>query len=91
MKPLHTGLSFAVTVVVFYSLCALAWFVAPDRFMTFMNNLFHGLDFTPLIQPRPFAWSGFLSAALVMGLWTFFAGTFFGWISKLIARKTSVD
>ena len=88
MKPLQTGLAFGITVGVFYTLCALVWFIAPESFMAFMNNLFHGLDFTGLRQPQPFAWSGFLSSLLVLSLWAFFAGVFFAWLVNLISRRS---
>ena len=87
MKPLQTGLTLGITVGVFYSLCALVWFLAPDAFMAFMNNLFHGLDFSPLVQPRPFTWSGFLSSLFILSIWTFFAGVFFAWIANRIAQR----
>jgi hypothetical protein len=87
MKPLQTGLTLGITVAVFYSLCTLVWFLAPDSFMTFMNNLFHGLDFSSLVQPRPFAWSGFLSSLFILSIWTFFAGVFFAWTANRIAQR----
>ncbi len=87
MKPLQTGLALGITVGAFYSLCALAWFLAPDAFMAFMNNLFHGLDFSSLIESRPFTWSGFLSSLFILSVWTFFAGIFFAWIANRIARR----
>jgi hypothetical protein len=50
MAPLHTGLALAITVVFAYALCTLAWVLAPGPFLGFMNNLFHGTDFTPMVQ-----------------------------------------
>ena len=76
MTPLRTGLALAITVGLFYALCALVWAVAPGPFLGFMNNLFHGMDFSTLVQPRPFVWMGFLSALLVLGAWAFFAWLF---------------
>ena len=86
MKPMQTGLALGITVGVFYSLCALAWFLAPDAFMTFMNNLFHGLDFSSLMQPRPFSGLRFMSSLLILSIWTFFAGVFFAWIANRVTR-----
>lgn len=77
---LGTGLALAVTVAVFYALCTLVWLVAPGPFLGFMNSLFHGLDFKPLLTSAPFSWGGFVEALLVMSLWAFLAGTFFGWL-----------
>ena len=39
-----------------------------------MNNLFHGMDFSSMVQPRPFAWLGFLVALLVLSTWALLAG-----------------
>lgn len=77
---LSTGIALAVTVAVFYALCTLVWVAAPEPFLGFMNNLFHGMDFSSLLTAAPFSWGGFVEALLVMSLWAFLAGTFFGWL-----------
>lgn len=79
---LRTGLALATTVAVFYALCTLAWAVAPGPFLGFMNSLFHGMDFSPLLKASAFSWGGFAEALLVMFVWAFFAGTFFGWLRR---------
>ena len=66
MTPLRTGLALAITVGVFYALCALVWALAPGPFLGFMNNLFHGMDFSSMVKPQAFAWAGFLTALLVL-------------------------
>jgi hypothetical protein len=53
MAPLRTGFALAITVGVFYALCTLAWTLAPGPFLNFMNSLFHGMDFSSLVQPGP--------------------------------------
>ncbi len=83
---LRTGVSLAVTVAVFYALCTLAWLAAPGPFLGFMNNLFHRIDFSPLLKPAPFSWGGFIQALLVMSAWAFLAGTFFAWVHRRLAR-----
>lgn len=80
-----TGIALAVTVVVFYGLCTLVWVAAPGPFMGFMNSLFHGIDFTPLLKPAPFSWAGFVEVLLVMAVWAFLAGTFFGWLRRRLS------
>jgi hypothetical protein len=80
--PLRTGIAFSVTVAVFYVLCTLIWLAAPGPFVGFMNSLFHGMDFTPLLRPASFAWGSFIEALVVMAIWSFLAGTFFGWLRK---------
>ena len=86
MTALRTGLALAITVGLFYALCALVWALAPGPFLGFMNNLFHGMDFSSMVQPRPFAWTGFLTALLVLSTWAFFAGVFFAWLFNRLTR-----
>ena len=84
-RPFGTGIALAVTVGAFYALCTLAWVLAPGPFLGFMNSLFHGMDFSGMVQPRPFAWSGFLVALLLLSGWTLLAGTFFAWLRNRLA------
>jgi hypothetical protein len=86
MNPVRTGLTLAITVGLFYALCTIVWALAPGPFLGFMKNLFHGLDFSPMVQAQPFAWTGFVSALLVLSAWAFFAGAFFAWLSNRLAR-----
>ena len=86
MTPLRTGLALAITVGLFYTLCALIWAVAPGPFLSFMNNLFHGMDFSSMVRPQPFAWLGFLTALLVLSAWALLAGVFFSWVLKRLTR-----
>ncbi|MDP3169541.1 MAG: DUF5676 family membrane protein [Polaromonas sp.] len=76
MMPLPTGIALAVTVGVFYALCALVWALAPGPFWGFMNKLFHGMNFSRMVQPRPFDGQGFLTALPVLSTWALLAGTF---------------
>ena len=86
MTPLRTGLALAITVGVFYALCTLAWSLAPGPFLGLMNNLFHGMDFSRMVQPRPFAWAGFLTVLFVLCAWALFAGSFFAWLLNRLTR-----
>lgn len=86
MAPLRAGIALAITTGVFYALCTLVWVLAPGPFLSFMNNLFHGMDFTSMVQPRPFAWLGFLAALLVLSTWALLAGTFFAWLLNRLTR-----
>lgn len=86
MSPLRTGLALAVTVGGFYALCAVAWTLAPATFLGLMNNLFHGMDFTAMVRPQPFALVGFLAALLVLSTWALLAGMFFSWLHNRLAR-----
>ena len=86
MTPLRTGFALAITVGVFYALCALVWALAPGPFLGFMNNLFHGMDFSSMVRQRPFEWVGFLTALLVLSGWALLAGTFFAWLLNRLTR-----
>jgi len=81
-QALGTGVAFAATVALFYGLCTVLWLVAPGPFLSFMNSLFHGMDFTPLLKPTAFAWGDFIRATLVMTVWSFLARVFFGWLPR---------
>ena len=86
LPPLRAGIALATTVGVLYALCALAWALAPGPFLGLINNLFHGMDFSPLVQQRPFAWAGFLAVLLVLGAWALLAGAFFAWVLHRLTR-----
>jgi hypothetical protein len=86
MSPLRTGLALAITVGGFYALCTVAWVLAPTTFVGLMNNLFHGMDFTTMVRPQPFAFPGFLVALLVLSTWALLAGMFFSWLQNRLAR-----
>ncbi len=86
MAPLRTGTALAVTVAVFYGLCALVWVAAPGPSLSFMNSLFHGMDFTSMVRPGPFEWGGFVFALLLLSAWAWLAGAFFAWIHNQLTR-----
>lgn len=86
MAPFRTGITFAITVAVFYVLCTLVWVLAPGPFLGFMNSLFHGLDFTSLVQSTRFALPAFVVVLLVLSAWSFLAGAFFSWLFNRLAR-----
>lgn len=86
MTPFRTGLTLAITVGLFYVLCTLVWALAPGPFLDFMNNLFHGMDFSSLVQARPFAWPGFLAALVILSTWALLAGAFFAWLFSRLTR-----
>lgn len=85
-RPFSTGIALAITVGLFYALCALVWALAPGPFLGLMNNLFHGMDFSSMVRPKPFAWTGFLLALLVLSTWALLAGAFFSWLFHCLTR-----
>ena len=86
MTQLRTGLALAITVGGFYVLCTVAWTLAPATFLSLMNNLFHGMDFTPMVRAQPFFFPGFLAALLALSTWALLAGTFFSWLQNRLER-----
>lgn len=82
MTPLRAGSTLAITVAVFYSACALIWALAPQASLTWMNSLFHGLDFTTMMRPRAFTWGGFLAAIVVLAISGLALGAFYNWLAS---------
>ena len=79
---ISAGVALAITVGIGYAACALAFRAAPDAAMTFMNALFHGLDFRKLQSgPALFDFGSFFFALLVAVVWAFVLGAVFGWIT----------
>ena len=90
MSPLRTGLALATTVGLFYALCALVWALAPGPSLSLMNGLFHGMNFSGMVQPGDFSLLGFLVALVVLGAWGFFVGTFFAWLHARLASLITI-
>ena len=86
MAPLRTGIALAITVALFYVLCSLIWAAAPGPSLGFMNNLFHGMDFTSMVQPRPVEWPWFFAVLLALSAWALLAGAFFAWLLNRLTR-----
>lgn len=87
LNPWTTGAALAVTVVVAYAVCTVIFVLFPEAAASFMNALFHGLDFRKL-QPAAGAFSlaGFGVAAAGMAVWAFAVGAIFAAVSNLLAR-----
>lgn len=83
---LRTGIAFAATTALFYSLCTVVWVLVPDSFLSFMNKLFHGMDFSTMATPQAFTFSGFLIALIVLSIWALGAGMFFSWLLNRLGR-----
>jgi large-conductance mechanosensitive channel len=80
-RAISTGVALALTVGIGYTACAIVFRAAPDAAMTFMNALFHGLDFRKLqVGPTPFEFGSFSFALFATVVWAFVFGAFFGWI-----------
>ena len=79
-----TGIAFALTVAVAYGVCTLFFWAFPHTATTFMNGLFHGMDFGRLQGSAAFSFGGFASGLAVLSVWAFVFAVVFGWISKRV-------
>ena len=86
MTPFRTGITLAITVGLFYTLCALVWALAPGPSLGLMNGLFHGMNFNSMVRPGDFSLLGFVAALVVLSVWAFFVGTFFAWLHNRLAH-----
>lgn len=90
VNPIHTGTALAVTVAVGYTACTLAFWKWPDAAASFMNALFHGLDFRRLQSgPALFTYGSFLFALAVAVVWAFVLGVLYGWCLRFFGREPS--
>ncbi|MBT9508657.1 DUF5676 family membrane protein [Rhodoferax sp.] len=81
INAVKIGAALAVTVGIAYSACTLVFWLWPEAAATFMNALFHGLDFRKLQSgPMLFDFGSFLYALAVMMVWSFALGAIFSWI-----------
>lgn len=82
----RNGAALSLTVGTAYAGCTLVFWIWPEAAATFMNGLFHGLDFRKL-QPGAalFSFGSFFYALVVMAAWAFGVGALFTWIRERIA------
>lgn len=86
-NPIRTGTAFAATVAVGYVACTLVFWLWPEAAASFMNALFHGLDFRKLQSgPSLFSFGSFVSAGVGVAVWAFGLGALFGWLSGLLGN-----
>jgi hypothetical protein len=86
-NPVRTGLALAVTVGIGYIACTLVFWLWPEAAATFMNALFHGLDFRKLqASASLFSFNAFAYALVVLLVWAFLLGAVFGWAQSNIAK-----
>jgi hypothetical protein len=82
-NPTRTGATFAVVVAVAYAACALLFWLWPQAATSFMNALFHGLDFGRLQSGGgTFSFGGFAYALAGITFWAFVLGTLFAWLQQ---------
>ena len=84
-RSVRAGTAFAITVALGYAACALIFWMLPEAAATFMNGLFHGLDFRKLqTGAELFSFGGFLYALIVMTVWAFVLGSVFAWLRQRV-------
>ena len=88
---LRNGVALALTVAIGYTACTLLFAAFPESATTFMNSLFHGLDFRKL-QPAPggFDFAGFAYSAIVLSVWAFALGCVFGLLRRYFEDSSRV-
>ena len=83
-NSLKMGAALAATATIGYALCTVVFWTWPDAAATFMNALFHGLDFRKLqADGSLFNFGAFLYAEVVMSVWAFGLGTLFSELARL--------
>lgn len=91
ITPLKAGAAFSITVSIGYTLCTLAFWAWPDAAVTFLNGLFHGLDFRALRSGLGiFDFGAVIWALAVLSAWAFMMGALFAGILREIAGSESI-
>ncbi|MDP2907610.1 MAG: DUF5676 family membrane protein [Nanoarchaeota archaeon] len=59
-----TGLALGVTSGIIYVVCAAAVKFWPAPTVSFFNNWFHGINFTPIFDPTRLTWAAFFKGLI---------------------------
>lgn len=86
LNPWLTGAALAATVAIGYAACTLVFVAFPSSAATFLNALFHGLDFGKLQPAGGFSLTGFGGAVAVLAFWAYLIGALFAAIRNLFGR-----
>ncbi len=88
-NPLKTGAALAATVGIGYAVCSLVFWLSPEAAATFMNALFHGLDFRKLQGGESlFRFDSFAYALVGLVGWAFVMGVVYGWFAGRWADRS---
>ena len=88
---MRAGTAFAITIAIAYTLCTLVFLAWPQAAASFMNGLFHGLDFTRLqTAPGSFGFQSFVYSVIVLTIWAFVLGALFAWLSARLRADRGV-
>jgi small-conductance mechanosensitive channel len=87
-NAIRTGIVLAVTVGIGYTACAVVFWLWPEAAATFMNGLFHGLDFRKLQSgPALFSFGSFFYALVALMVWVFALGAIYGWLQNRFGNQ----
>jgi len=87
-NAVRDGIALAVTVGIGYTSCTVVFWLWPEAAATFMNGLFHGLDFRKLQSGSAlFTFGSFLYALAVMMVWAFALGTIYRWLQNRFGNQ----
>ena len=88
LPPVVLGGALALTIVIMYSLCAVAWAVWHEAALDFLNALFHGLDFRKIqAAQNTFTVSMLFIPMLVMAAWSFATGMLYAVIYNYFRQQ----
>jgi len=82
------SLSFAITVVLIYLLCALFAYLSPLVFLALINTWAHGVDLTKIIVSGPPTAAGILIGIISIFIVSYFAGAVFSVIYNKLCGET---
>lgn len=87
LNPLVVGGALAVTAAAFYSVCAMAFAIAPAATLGFFDAWFHGLNLAGLqVGAKPFTVGGFLYGLIGIVVYAFASGVVFAASYNLLRR-----
>jgi hypothetical protein len=80
IRILPTGLALAITVALFYALCALASALWPDGTIAFFNAWMHSVDLKAIEATRPMTLGLFVYGLISIALVGFIVGIVYAWV-----------
>lgn len=87
LSPSKTGLALAVTMTIAYVICALAFLAFPGLATTFLESLFHGVQFARLpAQGQGFRFAGFGLVTIALFVYAFAIGWLFAVVRNMLLR-----
>ena len=88
LSPWRTGAAVALTVAFAYATAAILFYVWPGAATSFLNSLFHGLDFRTLKAASPWSLSALVCTIAIM-IWGFAVGALFAALHNRLNPEAS--